>query len=142
MKRSTRRKRTKKANILTSGYDLADIFVKRWNAQPNPPKVYVGGYRIHHGFVGAVMTTLGFVGLIVSGTSKNKDTRDLVANISGIAIGAGIRLMEDDIEDMPDWLNFEKNTSTPQPVLQQNYVLPSQINSTNTQPFWRPNEFV
>lgn len=144
-KRSARSKRSKGDNPLTAGYDLANILVKRWNAQPNPPKVYVGGYRIHHGFAGTVLTIGGFIGLVVAGTAKNKDTSDLVANLSGVAIGAGIRLMEDDIADMPDWFNFEKNSSVPQPILQENYMLPSQISQNNpalSYPYINPNEFV
>ncbi|MDE1873284.1 MAG: hypothetical protein KGH99_07395, partial [Thaumarchaeota archaeon] len=63
--------------------------------------------------------------------SDNKQTRDTVVNVSGLAMGAGIRLMEDDIDDMPDWFNFEKKSSVPQPILQENYLLPSQISQNN-----------
>ena len=120
----------KKTTSLELGYDLVDMPVKRWNAQPNPPKVYVGGYRIHHGLVGLGLVVSGVIGLFASTRSDNKQTRDMVVNASGLAIGAGMRLMEDDIDDMPDWFNFEKNNSMPQPVLQQIYVLPSKINQT------------
>lgn len=145
VRRSARSKRTKQTNNITAGYDLADIFVKRWNAQPNPPKVYVRGYRIHHGLVGLGLAALGVIGLFASTRSDNKQTRDIVVNASGLAIGAGIRLMEDDIDDMPDWFNFEKKSSMPQPILQENYLLPSQISQNNpalSYPYINPKEFV
>ena len=117
----------KKTNSVEVGYNLVDAIVKPWNAQPNPPKVYVGGYRVHHGSLGAVSTMIGFTGLIASSLSEDKKTQTIIANVSGALIGAGIRLMEDDIADMPDWFNFKR-----QPQFQTAYVQPLQFQQSNT----------
>ena len=58
-----------------------------------PPKIYISGYRIHHGLIG---TLLGLAGLI---TEKPAIT------------GLGVKLALDDIADMPEWFNFERNNS-------------------------------
>lgn len=132
------------ADPITAGYDVADKLVNHWNSQPNPPKVYVKGYRIHHGLVGLVLTGFGFVGLAVSGTLKDEKNRGLLSSVSGMAVGAGIRLMEDDIADMPDWFNFEKNRPAPQPVLREDYLLPSHIPQNSpalSYPHIDPREF-
>ncbi len=63
-----------------------------WKLQNNPGKVYVGGKRIHHGLVGAAFTLLG---------AYERDD-----NI----VGFGKALMKDDINDAPNWLNFEDGT--------------------------------
>lgn len=89
------------------GYQLADGIVKEWNANSNPPKVYIGGKRIHHGLVGLSSAGAGLGSLAASGLAKDEKTKIAVETISGLLIGIGVRLMEDDIEDMPDWFNFE-----------------------------------
>jgi hypothetical protein len=65
----------------------------KWNSQLNPPKVYIGGYRIHHGLVGSLIAVYGLL-------TENK-----------YAIGFGAGLAVDDIADMPHWLDFERNNS-------------------------------
>jgi len=73
------------------GYDLGELATTLWNSQKNPDKVYVGGNRIHHGLIG---TILGLYG-----ASENDD----------YVKGLGKSLMKDDIDDLPNWLNFENN---------------------------------
>jgi len=75
------------------GYELGRTASSLWKLQSNPGKVYVGGYRIHHGLFGAV--------LALYGTIENDD------NVKGL----GKSLMEDDIDDLPHWLNFENNSN-------------------------------
>jgi hypothetical protein len=79
-----------KLESIFDGFMLGDYGVRQWNAQPNPPKVYVGGNRIHHGLAGLVIAWGGLL-------FDNKP-----------AIGLGTRLMIDDLLDAPDWLNFNK----------------------------------
>lgn len=91
--------KVKPFKTFNDGYELGNVLTKKWNLQPNSPKIYIGGYRIHHGLVGIL---LGLAGLI---TEKPAIT------------GLGIKLALDDIDDMPDWLNFERNNS-----IQYNYT--------------------
>lgn len=88
-----KRNTVKPFKTFSDGYKLGNTLTKKWNLQPNPPKIYIGGYRIHHGLVG---TLLGLVGLI---TEKPAIT------------GLGVKLALDDIDDIPDWINFECNNS-------------------------------
>jgi len=123
-----RRKRTYKPRkvkfeTFNDGYKFGDKLVKTWNSQPNPPKVYVGGNRIHHGLVGV---GLGIAGLIFE-----------VPALTGL----GTILAIDDIIDMPDWLNFENNSST-QPQFQTAYVQPLQFHPTTLLPIRQSTEFV
>ena len=73
------------------GFDLGKSITTLWNLQKNPGKVYVGGNRIHHGLVGTILSLYG---------AYEKD--DYVK-------GFGKSLMKDDIDDLPNWLNFENN---------------------------------
>jgi len=73
------------------GYDLGQSATALWNLQKNPGKVHVGGNRIHHGLVGAILS--------VYGSLENDD----------YVKGLGKSLMKDDIDDLPNWLNFENN---------------------------------
>lgn len=84
---------------LTQGLHDALSLTSKWNSQPNPPKVYIGGYRIHHGFVGSLVIIYGL----------------LTENQYAIGMGAGLAI--DDISDMPHWLDFEKQPSN-------NFALP------------------
>jgi len=59
-----------------------------WKLQSNPGQVYVGGYRIHHGLFGTALTLYGAI-----------EHDDYVK-------GLGESLMEDDVNDMPRWLDF------------------------------------
>jgi hypothetical protein len=86
-----KRNKVKPFKTFSDGYELGNTLTQKWNSQSNPSKVYIGGYRIHHGLVGAL---LGLAGLI---TEKPAIT------------GLGVKLALDDIDDMPDWLNFERN---------------------------------
>lgn len=61
-----------------------------WSYQTNPSKVYIGGYRIHHGLVG--------LGLKIYGMIENDPYLK----------GLGKALMKDDIKDAPIWFNFKK----------------------------------
>ncbi|CDI05453.1 hypothetical protein [Candidatus Nitrosotenuis uzonensis] len=76
------------------GYGLGSRLTKDWNSKPNPPKVYIGGYRIHHGLVGAALTVAG------------------ILSEKPALVGLGASLALDDIADMPDWLNFENGKPT------------------------------
>ena len=73
------------------GYDLGKSVTTLWSLQKKPGKVYVGGNRIHHGLLGAI---LGLYGAF-----ENDD----------YVKGLGKSLMKDDINDLPNWLNFENN---------------------------------
>lgn len=79
-----------KLETFNDGYNLADEWVKTWNSRPNPPKVYLGDYRIHHGLAGLLLVAAGLW----------LDHKSVV--------GIGARLVIDDIEDYEDWFNFTK----------------------------------
>ena len=83
--------RAEQFKTFDDGYKLGGRLVKSWNSQPNPQKVYINGYRIHHGLVG---TLLGLAGAIFEKPALT---------------GLGTRLAIDDVADLPDWLNFERN---------------------------------
>ena len=112
MKRAVKRKvrmhkntKTGQFKTFEDGYELGNKLVESWNSQPNPQKVYINGYRIHHGLVG---TLLGIAGAIFEKPAVT---------------GLGTRLAIDDISDMPNWLNFERNDSAQynQTYLPSNY---------------------
>jgi hypothetical protein len=71
---------------------------------PNPQPVYIDingkRYRIHHGAVGAGLTLIGVIGMALS---EDRRAREVFAFMTG----AGLKLMEDDIADMGDWLSFK-----------------------------------
>lgn len=94
-KRASRRKTTKTKSFHTfdDGYELGDLLVKVWSSNSNPPKVYINGYRIHHGLVGA--------GLCIAGIICDRPAMS----------GLGARLAIDDIADLSDWLDFEHDDS-------------------------------
>ena len=75
------------------GYDLGKSVTTLWNLQKNPGKVHVGGNRIHHGLAGAILSLYGSI-----------ESDDYVK-------GLGKSLMKDDIDDLPNWLNFENNVN-------------------------------
>ena len=75
------------------GYDLGKSVTTLWNLQKNPEKVYVGGNRRHHGLIGAILSLYG-----------SFESDEYVK-------GLGKSLMKDDIDDLPNWLNFENNDS-------------------------------
>ncbi len=75
------------------GYELGKTASSLWKLQSNPQKVYVGGNRIHHGLFGAALTLYGAI-----------EHDDYVK-------GLGESLMEDDVNDMPRWLDFERLNS-------------------------------
>lgn len=80
----------KRLRTFDDGYRFGDELVRKWNSQPNPPKVYFKGYRIHHGLGGLGLAALGLL----------LDSKP--------AVGLGTRLMIDDIADHRDWFKFEK----------------------------------
>lgn len=68
----------------------ADLICSLWKSQTNPKKIYIDGYRIHHGFVGFCLRVYGIL--------ENDD----------YIKGVGKSLMKDDIKDKHDWFNFKK----------------------------------
>jgi len=95
----------KRFRTLSDGIEWGNTLTTNWNSQPNPPKVYISGYRIHHGLVGIL---LGLAGLIAEKPAIT---------------GLGVQLALDDIEDMPNWLDFEEDNS-----IQYNNYLPLDTN--------------
>ena len=83
----------KKEKYAVAAASVALIAVLLWKAMPNPPKVRVGGNRIHHGLVGALLVGLGAL-------VKRWD----------VAV-AGAVLATDDIDDLPQWLDFAEQDS-------------------------------
>ena len=77
-----------------AGFSLATSLGEQWRARKNPPKVYIGGYRIHHGTVGLGLAILGELG------------------DSPFVSGLGDGLMADDREDRSRWLDFERHEPT------------------------------
>jgi len=75
-------------NTTTKGYEDMQKILNDWNK--NPKKVYVLGYRIHHGLVCAV---IGLYGLYKG---------------DSYLFGAGLKGVEDDLPDIDHWLDFEK----------------------------------
>jgi len=75
------------------GYELGKLASGLWKLQSKPGKVYVGGYRIHHGLFGAALSLYGAI-----------ERDDYVK-------GLGESLMEDDVNDMPRWLDFENKNN-------------------------------
>ena len=71
---------------------IALLIVLLWRSMPNPPKVYPGGRRMHHGPLGAALVGLGVV-----------LKRPYVATFGAI-------LALDDIEDLPHWFDFERRS--------------------------------
>ena len=72
---------------------VALLAVLLWRAMPNPPKVRIGGNRIHHGLAGALLLAAGAL-------SKRWDVA-----------AAGAVLALDDREDLPQWLDFAEQDS-------------------------------
>ena len=72
---------------------VALVAVTAWRAMPNPPQVRVGGNRIHHGLVGAVLFVAGAL-------AKSWDVA-----------AAGAVLAADDIDDVSQWFDFEERGS-------------------------------
>ena len=78
-----------KSNSLESGIiDIVKV-LSDWKNQPNPPKVYILGNRIHHGPI--------FVLLTLAGLYYKKP----------YLVGAGITGALDDIDDLEHWFDFE-----------------------------------
>ncbi|MDE1819054.1 MAG: hypothetical protein KGI19_10685, partial [Thaumarchaeota archaeon] len=131
------RKPSKKLKTVDDWYALTDQIVKTWNTQPNPPKVYVGGYRVHHGTVGAFSTGVGIALAIGASLTNDKTINSLARNASPALIGIGTKLMIDDLHDFPDWFNFER-----QPQFQTACVQPLHFHPTTMLPVGQPTEFV
>jgi len=94
VRKITRKKnKIKRFKTFSDGIGWGNTLTTKWNSQPNPPQVYISGYRIHHGLVG---TLLGLVGIIAEKPAIT---------------GLGVQLALDDIADMPNWLDFEQNNS-------------------------------
>jgi len=76
-------------SLVTKGYEDMQKIINSWNSQPNPPQVYILGYRVHHGLVSAL---IGLYGLYKG---------------DGYLVGAGLAGVADDIGDSDHWLDFE-----------------------------------
>jgi len=72
------------------GINVGNLTTTIWRSQKNASKVYVGGYRVHHGPVGLALTLLG-LGL------KND-----------FLVGFGESIVKDDLDDASHWLDFER----------------------------------
>lgn len=83
----------RKEKYAVAAASVAIAAVLLWRAMPNPPKVRIGGNRIHHGLVGALLFGLGAF-------TKRWEVA---------AVGAV--LAADDIEDLPEWLDFKERDS-------------------------------
>jgi hypothetical protein len=74
----------------SDGFNYPNDILQQWHSRLNPLKVYVSGYRVHHGAVGAGAALLGYL------------------FDSPALMGLGTRLMIDDIADIDDWFSFQK----------------------------------
>jgi hypothetical protein len=72
------------------GEDIAKILTSLWNSQDKPRKIYVKGYRIHHG-------AIGFIGALAC-TFLRKPT----------AYGFFKHLADDDKHDAKEWFARER----------------------------------
>lgn len=72
------------------GESLGKLITGLWNSQKNPGKVYIGGYRIHHG-------AIGYIGALAS-SHLNKPT----------TYGFFKHLMDDDRHDAKKWFAGER----------------------------------
>lgn len=72
------------------GESIAKVITGLWNSQKNPDKVYIRGYRVHHGAV-------GLVGAVLS-AYLNKPT----------AYGFFKHLLDDDRHDEKEWFAGER----------------------------------
>ena len=78
-----------KHETFSDGFRDCNKIATTWRNQPNPPKVYVLGYRVHHGLLGSL---LGLAGLYYN-----------IPYLTGFGLCGAV----DDIDDMDQWLNFE-----------------------------------
>ena len=83
----------KKEKYVVAAASIAIIAVVLWRAIPDSPKVRIGGNRIHHGLVGALLVGLGIL-------SKRWEVA-----------AAGAVLAVDDIDDLSQWLDFREQGS-------------------------------
>ena len=90
----------RKINTVQLGYQLGEVLTSAYASQPNPQPVYINNRRVHHGTAGAIIVA---VSLIAGIASKDEDVRAL----AGAGLGLGIKLMEDDIADLPEWFAFK-----------------------------------
>ena len=74
---------------IREGIDFGNLLTTLWRLQKHPDKVYVEGYRIHHGLAG---------GLVALAGAYYKDD---------FLTGLGASVAYDDIKDIDHWLNFE-----------------------------------
>lgn len=79
-----------------SGLFTGAIITNLWNSQLNPPQIYIENYRIHHGEIGCVITTISFLGLLFSESKEEK-----ILCSYGLCLGSTLIL--DDIEDRDKW---------------------------------------
>lgn len=83
----------KKEKYAVAAVLAALVAVAAWRAMPNPPKVRIGGNRIHHGLVGVLMLVGGAI-------AKRWDVA-----------AAGAVLAADDIDDASQWLDLKERGS-------------------------------
>lgn len=89
-KTNVRKYKSKSLTMEQIGERDTDLICSLWNSQTSPKKVYIGRYRLHHGFVGFWLRVYGIL-------EKNDYIK-----------GVGKSFMKDDIKDKPDWFNFKK----------------------------------
>ena len=82
--------KSKPKNPAIEGMQDMQKLLNQWNLSSNPPKVYVLGYRIHH----------GLVSLLTGLYALEKG--------NGYLFGASLAGVLDDIYDAPHWLDFER----------------------------------
>ena len=88
-------------DAINAGYNLGKKLTDSYRAQLQHEDIYICGHRVHHGTVGALLVLFG--GLAAT-LSKNDDLRAAGA----FAVGLGVELMEDDIDDVMEWFAFKK----------------------------------
>lgn len=72
------------------GEDIAKILTSLWHSQDSPRKIYVKGYRIHHG-------AIGFIGALSCAFLRRP-----------IAYGFFKHLADDDKHDAKEWFAHER----------------------------------
>lgn len=85
-----RRHMTQREKDIEVGVSVAKILTAWWGSQSNPGKVYIRGYRIHHG-------AIGLVGALASAYFDRPT-----------AYGFFKHLMDDDRHDSHEWFSGER----------------------------------
>jgi hypothetical protein len=89
-----------RVNTIQLGYQIGELLTSAYASQLNPQPVYINNRRVHHGTAGVIIVAIS---LIAGIASKDEDVRAL----AGVGFGLGVKLMEDDIDDLPEWFEFK-----------------------------------